>query len=183
MTPGTILLRRQEHDWPPEDDQSASLPATGEGALVVAVLDRQREALAGKLDGLDEDQVRRQLPTSSLSLLSLIKHVTMVEIVLFQLRFAGSPPPGVALPIDWDASWRLDPDDTIERILAGYADAVAHSRRLVGPEPDLATPARDPGDQAGMTLRWIMLHMIEETARHIGHADLLRFAIEHEIRL
>lgn len=174
--PGAI---RQERDWPPGLDHRDPPPTAPGGAVMVAVLDRPRETLTGNLAGLTEHQMRRR-PPSKLSLLSLIKHEPTVEIVLFQHRFAGAPLPGLTLPIDWAASWRLAPEDTRETVLAGYAAAVAASRRLTGPSPDLTQAARDPGDQPGMTLRWIMLHLIEESGRHLGHADLIRDAIERE---
>lgn len=153
--------------------------AAPEQAMTEAFLDWQRDTLRCKLAGLTDEQLRWQHQPSGLTLLGLAKHLTMVETVWFQVRFAGITPPSVTQPIDWDAHWRIEPDETTGAILAGYAGAIERSRAItVAAAPD--DVAANAPRQPGLTLRWVLLHMIEETARHNGHADLIREAIDGE---
>ena len=145
--------------------------------MAVAWLQRLRDTIMCKLDGLDEEQVRQTHAPSSLTLLGLIKHLTDVERTWFRERFAGEDPPNADA---WSAerSWRIEPDDTTASIVAAYRAECAASDRIVqahGPD-DIA--ARTPPHREGVTLRWILMHMVQETARHVGHADLLRESID-----
>ena len=112
------------------------------------------------------------MPSAS-TLLGIVKHLAYVERSWFQLRFAGETVtfPWTKDEADKDLDFRIDPSDTIENITAFYQQEIARSRAIVGPASldDLARNMENP-----RSLRWIMVHMIEETARHAGHADILR---------
>ena len=142
-------------------------------------LDYQREALIAKVQGLSDEQARMTPTVSSLSLLSLIKHSAIWERRWFQVIVAGRSFPG-----EW-------PEVRSER---GGRDLSAHRRRhdrvgrrrLPGADRrsheildsfDLDAPCAWP-EMADQNLRWVALHLIEETARHAGHADIIRETID-----
>lgn len=146
---------------------------TGELDTAVAFLDFTRECVVKKLDGLDADDVRRVLVGSGTSLLGLVRHLTDGERFWFgyQLTGVGSEP-------DWDAHMQAEPDRPIAEVIADYRAACAESNvaiRGVG-EPDAF--AVRPVDGEPKTLRWTLAHMTSETARHAGHADILRELID-----
>jgi uncharacterized damage-inducible protein DinB len=150
---------------------------------LTAFLDYQRETVLQKADGLTREQLAQRLPPSELTLGGLLNHLARVEDVWFRVRFAGLPPAewraGVDPAVDPDREFRtaadVDPDVLRDR----YRTACRASREVVAGAADLdqlsVLPRRDGGL---IDLRWILLHMIEETARHAGHADLLRESID-----
>jgi hypothetical protein len=149
----------------------------GERDTLVGFLDYQRATLLWKCAEVgSEDLVRRAVPTSNLSLIGIVRHMTLVEWSWFEERFAGlSVPPPISMDDDVDADFNdLDPA-RIEEDFDRFDAQCAISRTITaGADLDqLATTTRDP-----LTLRWILVHMIEEYARHNGHADLLREAID-----
>src|SRR6476646_9092571 len=128
-------------------------------AQLTAFLDFQRETVLGKTEGLTAEQMAQALPPSSMTLGGLLNHLALVEDSWFRVRFAGLPDDELWAGIDWDA----DPDYEF--------------RTAADVSPDqLSAVARRNGEH--FDLRWMLLHMIEETARHAGHADLLREAID-----
>jgi len=150
---------------------------------LTAFLDYQRETMQLKAEGLTRDQLAQPLPPSSLTLGGLLNHLAKVEDVWFRVRFAGLPTAAwradAASPAepDWDftTAGSLEPEELRER----YREACAASRAVVAQAPDLDRPSAQPRrDGPHVDLRWILLHMIEETARHAGHADLLRESID-----
>ena len=146
-----------------------------EKELLLAFLDQQRDVIVWKLDGLTDDQLRqRPLTPSGLYLLGLVKHVAGVEQYYLCAIF-GRP----AEPFSLAASdnLELEEGDTTDSVLAYYARARAASDRAIT-ELDLDSTATTwLGDT--VTLRWAILHVFEETARHAGHADLIREHIDH----
>ena len=142
-------------------------------------LDYQREALIAKLQGLTDEQARMTPTASSLSLLSLIKHSAIWERRWFQVIVAGR-----SFPDKWpevrseqvDHTFQLTEDDTVETVIADYRDQIAASQAILG-SFDLDAPCAWP-EMANQNLRWVALHMIEETARHAGHADIIRETID-----
>ena len=155
-------------------------PLTGtELEMLNTFLDYHRATLLWKVSGVsDEDLRRKAVPTSTMSLLGLVKHLAYVERSWFQRWFKNED---VFFPWtgeDPDADWRIEPEETTENIIRLYNEEVEKSRRIVGAAglDDLAARAGSEGERA--SLRWIMFHMIEETARHNGHADLLREALD-----
>ena len=138
-------------------------------------LDFQRATLLGKLDGLDEEQLRRPMTPSGLSLLGLVKHLAATEHGWFLNRYAGLPDPspfGDDPDDDPDDDFRIAPDETADGIVAAYLRTCQRARELID-GGDLDAVVRLPGG-ASVNLRAIVLHMIQETARHDGHADIMR---------
>lgn len=117
---------------------------------------------------------------SSLSLMGLLKHSALWERRWFQVIVAGRPLPGEwpeAEVQDWqDEDFRVDEQDTVKRWTAFFEEQVAISREIVA-GLGLEAPCRR-SDLVDRNLRWVLLHMIEETARHAGHADIIRESID-----
>jgi uncharacterized damage-inducible protein DinB len=151
-------------------------PTVGpEKVMLEAFLDYHRATLLQKVSGVSDADLRRQLVPSLTTLLGLVKHLAYVERSWFQIVFAGED-----LPVPWtkddpDPDFRIASGETTEEILALYREQVARSRAITA-AASLDDLARSPGREC--TLRWIMVHMIEETARHNGHADILRELID-----
>lgn len=142
---------------------------------LVRFLDFQRQTVASKLEGLSREEALRSPVPSGTSLLALVKHLTHVERFWFQAVFAGRETGFPWTDDDPDADWRVEDGETVDALLAGYREAVSESDRIIaGVAPDdLSRHA-----EHRFTLRWILLHMIEETARHAGHADILREQVD-----
>ncbi|GIH76512.1 DinB family protein [Planobispora longispora] len=166
------------------DDQGRPEPplAADEAATLTGFLDYQRATLAWKCSGLDAAGLRATVGPSSMTLGGLLKHLSYVEDLWFSRWLHGRAPEP-----PWDAvDWKTDPDwdwhsaagDTPEQLHALWQGAVARSRSLVAEAlagGGLEQPARRSWpDGKTPSLRWILVHMIEEYARHNGHADLLR---------
>jgi hypothetical protein len=154
-------------------DHETPALAAGPGETLLAFLDYLREAVARKLDGLQEEEARRPLVPSGTSLLGLVKHLTVVESYWVERRFAGlETTPVTQAP---DAGFALAPDDTVAGVLAAYRATVGRANALVAGR-SLDTPlARG---RRGQTLTWVLVHLVEETARHAGHADILRELVD-----
>ncbi len=146
--------------------------AADERELLSGFLDWYRETLLWKVRGLSDDQLTRRLVRSQTTLLGLVKHLGYVERNWFQIGFNGEDLPNLSSETDPDPDFRIEPDETPARIVAFYREQIARSQAIVAGSR-LDDVARRPGSKP-YTLRWILLHMIEETARHAGHADILR---------
>jgi hypothetical protein len=129
----------------------------------MALLQFQRESLLRKLTGLDEEAARRRLVGSETTLLWLVKHLTRAELMWLGLRFAGHD---IDLPDE-----TVLPSDTVESVSADYRAACARADAIAA-AAGLDEPCRRHPEPAN--LRWVLMHMLEETARHAGHADILR---------
>ena len=124
------------------------------------------------------DLQRRPIPTSSLSLLGLIRHMTLVEQIWFQLRFAGlDVTEYYRRANDRDADFNDLDSASLDEVLANYDTATAASLLACEGHALDERVARITNDR-DVDLRWIYIHMIEEYARHLGHADLLRELID-----
>jgi hypothetical protein len=162
---------------PPRPEVPISGP---ERSQLEAWLDFHRATLLHKCDGLGAAQLKeRPVPTSSLSLLGMLRHMTQVEQVWFSLRFAGHE---TSLYYgdegDRDADFNDLESAALEEVIDLYLHAIKTSRE-VATGHDLDELAKKPGRQGGhVDLRWIYMHMSEEYARHCGHADLLREMID-----
>jgi uncharacterized damage-inducible protein DinB len=149
-----------------------------EREMLDAWLDYHRDTLAIKCDGLDDAQLReRSVSPSSLSLLGLIRHMAEVERNWFR-RVLGreDAPPIYYTEDDPDGDFdNVDGADVAEAFATWRAEC-AHARELTVAAPSLEVT----GERRGRTvsLRWILVHMIEEYARHNGHADLIRERID-----
>ncbi|KFG08610.1 MULTISPECIES: DinB family protein [Streptomyces] len=154
-----------------------------EPAMLEAWLDFHRATLALKCSGLTDEQSRRAAAApSAMTLLGLVQHMAEVERTWFQRVFAGRPVPPVFGQDNADG-FALRPERGLDEATALWREQVARGRELIAGVP-LDTVGRLSEQEAGhvgepgVSLRWIMVHMIEEYARHNGHADLLRELID-----
>jgi uncharacterized damage-inducible protein DinB len=170
------------------DEQGRPTPpdAGGETDTLLGFLDFQRATLAWKCEGLDAAGLAATVAASSMTLGGMLKHLAFVEDWWCSRWLYGrdAAPP-------WDTvDWAADPDwdwhsaaaDTPEQLMALWRDAVARSRALVAEAladsgPD-RTARRTDSRGVAPSLRWILFHLIEEYARHNGHADLIREAVD-----
>ena len=141
-----------------------------ERELLTFFLDDQRGAVARKLAGLDDADARRTTTPTGTTLLGVVKHLTFVEERWFAHHLLGGP----RSDNDADRSFVLTPDDTVASVVAAYEAECQRSRDATR-ATDLEAPVLVPHHHHGaVTLRWILLHMIDETGRHLGHLDILR---------
>jgi uncharacterized damage-inducible protein DinB len=150
---------------------------------LTSVLDHQRETMLRKTDGLTREQLAQPLPPSSLTLGGLLNHLALVEDSWFRVRFSGLPDDELWAGIDWDADpdyeFRTAAEVGPEELRRRYREACARSRAVVDAAESLDQLSVEKRRNGQLfDLRWVLLHLIEETARHAGHADLLREAID-----
>jgi len=149
-----------------------------ERPALAAWLDSQRQTLLWKIDGLDDEQLRRVMVPSGLCLLGLVKHLAAVEHGWFVVNFAATGEPHMFDSADDpDLDFHVQPEETTEQIVAGYRRACERSREIYARAQSLDQTFTHPR-RGTMDLRWLMIHMIEETARHNGHADIMRELID-----
>lgn len=141
-----------------------------ERETLAALLQFQRNSLVRKVDGVDDEAARRLLVGSGTTLLWLMKHMARAESLWVLGRFAGLD---VALPED-----AVHPDDTLPAAVETYRATSMEVDAVVAGAPSLDELCRDAGDGAPVNLRWVLGHLLEETARHAGHADILRELID-----
>ncbi|WP_448319389.1 DinB family protein [Streptomyces sp. CO7] len=157
-----------------------------EAAAVLGALERQRATLAWKCSGLDASGLRATLGTSALTLGGLLKHLAHVEDNHFARLWLGSPVGAPWSDVDWDSTpdwdYRSAAEDSPEQLRALWQASVARSRAVV--DEALATGGLDQlGAYTTRTgerpnLRRILLDLVEEYARHAGHADLIRESVD-----
>ena len=176
----TVIASAPERVWPPYRD--------GERAAVEAWLEFHRATLLIKCAGLSAEQLgRRSVPPSALSLRGLVRHMAEVERGWFRRVLAGEQiTPLYCGPGDEDGDFDgvgRDPDEpdletAVAREFAVLAEQVEASRTLAAAHDSLDDVGAGQRHGERVSLRWILLHMIEEYARHNGHADLLRERID-----
>ncbi len=151
-----------------------------EREMLEAWLDFHRITLERKCSGLSLEQLRRRaVPPSALSLLGLVRHMADVELGWFRRALANEDaPPHYRSDADRNAAFdRVDTADVAEAFATWRAEC-AHARTVVASFSDLDEMGRDAARPGRPSVRWVLLHMIEEYARHNGHADLLREVID-----
>ena len=149
----------------------------GEFTTLTTFLDYLREVVVHKLEGVDESGLRAVLVASQGTTLGgIIHHLAHVERWWFQQVYAGADLEYPWTDDDPDGDFRVPADATAESLIALYRECCSRSREVVAARPDLDHAVARPGSTSGrmFSLRWILVHMIEETARHAGHLDLLR---------
>ena len=139
-------------------------------------LDYHRATLLMKIDGVSDEDLRRPMTPSGTSLLGMVKHLAYVERWWFQKDFLDRDVSAPWTEEDPDADFRIEPDESTQEIVDLYQRECQISRDIVAAASldDLAARAK----RKDFSLRWIVVHMIEETARHNGHADILRETID-----
>ena len=150
-----------------------------------AWLDFHRHTLTQKSAGLSQTQLAQTLGPSTLSLGGLLKHMALVEDNWFSVVLLGHEDAAPWLGVDWDddPDWefRTAADDSPEVLLGLLDDAITASDRIlyeIGDNLDLLAERKRGKTAESFDLRWILIHMIEEYARHNGHADLIRESID-----
>jgi uncharacterized damage-inducible protein DinB len=171
---------------PPPDTRIDPPLRADEVATLRAFLDYHRETFRWKCRGLTQEQLAQSLPPTDMTLGGMMKHLAVVESGWFEETFAG----GSLMPpfdtVDWDADrdweWHTARDDSPEELFAVFDEAVRRADAVIdgaladrGLESESAEPSRQGG---AFSLRWILVHLIEEYARHNGHADLIRESID-----
>jgi len=157
-------------------------PVTSERDGLLAYLAQQRYVIRLAAYGLTDDQARVQLVPGGLSVGGLIKHVANVENgwidTVLQL-------PSDASEADYEAGFSLGPDETLAGVIDRYDEVAARTESVVAGIDDLGQPVpvpKDvpwfPDDVEAWSVRWVLLHLIQETARHAGHADIAREAVD-----
>ena len=163
---------------PPALPGGRRIPPYGvaEKDMLAAYLDFHRATLKWKIEGLSEDDAKRSMTPSGTNLLGIVKHVAYVDRWWFQDVFAGRDCEYPWTDEDPDADFRIEPGETIESVFGLYDAECEKSRAIVAAASldDVAARVKE----RGYTLRWIVLHMIEEIARHNGHADIVRELID-----
>jgi uncharacterized damage-inducible protein DinB len=150
----------------------------GERAMLESWLEYHRATLAWKCEGLDDAQLReRAVPPSPLSLLGLVRHMADVERSWFRRVLGGENVPGIYWTDD-DPDGDFDNVDAadVQEAFATWRAECEHARRNAAAADSLDVTGQRRGET--VTLRWILVHMIEEYARHNGHADFLRERID-----
>ncbi|MBM0258221.1 DinB family protein [Micromonospora sp. 4G55] len=141
--------------------------------MLTAFLDFHRGIVLRKVRGLADVDARRRLVPSATTLAGLLQHLTLIERNWFPILL--DPAPGEVFPTaeeDAAASFAVDEGETLDALVDAYERACARSREVAARFPlDHVVPHPQLGE---VSLRWILVHMIEETARHAGHADILR---------
>ncbi len=148
-------------------------------------LDVQREALLAKTEGLDREQMAQLHPPSTLTLVGLLYHLSLAEEDWMEIHFLGQPDRDPFAGADWDADadwqFRVPAEVGPEQLRQRYREACDRSRAVVRQATGLEQLSVKPVRGKHFSLRWVLLHLIEETARHAGHADLLREAIDGSV--
>ncbi|MEV4347420.1 DinB family protein [Actinoplanes sp. NPDC049596] len=156
------------------ETQRKPVPRNDDGEIdtALAFLDFARESVLKKAEGLGDEQLRKVLVPTGTNLLGLIAHLTDGERYWFAYTVAGEkldePDFEMAVPEGVSPA----------AVIAGYQAAIEHSNAIVRAAGDVTAPVHHPVDGQFLSLRWVLAHMTSETARHAGHADILRELID-----
>jgi uncharacterized damage-inducible protein DinB len=147
-----------------------------EPALLAGFLDWYRTVVVHKVQGLSWDEATRVMTPTGMSPLGIVAHLAAVEVGWFAETFAGE-----AVDPDWEdhGEFRLRATDSVDSIIAEYEAACARSRTIADKAGSLDALSTIADQYRGhVSLRWILVHMLEETARHAGHLDIMREQID-----
>ena len=157
-------------------------PHTDERALLLAYIAQQRDGIRNAAHGLTDAQARLTPTAGTLSIGGLVKHVAATEQHWIDMVLQR---PGTGSEGEYADGFRLRDDETLAGALDRYARVAAETEQVVNDIADLAQPVPVPkgvpwfpDDVEAWSVRWVLLHLIEETARHAGHADIVREAID-----
>ena len=169
------------------DDRVRPPLRADEATTLRAFLNYHRDTLRWKCAGLTQRQLAQGLPPTDMTLGGLLKHLAVVESAWFEETFAGVSPMPPFDTVDWDADrdweWHTARDNTPEELYALFDEAVRRAdavidEALAGAGLDAESQETDRREGTPFSLRRIIVHMIEEYARHNGHADLIRESID-----
>ena len=156
-------------------------PVADEREGLLAYLAQQRDVIRIAAYGLTDEQARAAPTASTLSIGGLIKHVAPLEHGWIDIVLQQSQQP----VDDYESNFRFGPDETLDGVLAGYDEVTRRTEAVIAEIPDLgqAVPVPQgvpwfPDDVDAWSVRWVLLHLIEETARHAGHADMVRESLD-----
>ena len=161
--------------------------AADERTTLLAFLDSHRDTLRRKTEGLDAAQLAATLAPSDLTLGGMLKHLAYVEDWWIGVNLVGLAPHAPFDDVDWDADgdwdWHSAVEQTPAELRALFDAFVARSDALVADTDslDVIAQRRHPHSGDGPSLRWILVHLIEEYAQHNGHADLIRQSIDGRV--
>jgi uncharacterized damage-inducible protein DinB len=154
----------------------------GERETLEGFLDWYRAVVERKIEGVATDDAKRVRTPTGMSALGILNHLGWVERGWFRETFAGEDVESRDGDGGNSAEFAVGDDETVESVLAFYRAEVEEARRVAREAPSLdALSARETTFRDQVTLRWIMVHMIEETARHAGHLDLMREEIDGQV--
>lgn len=156
-----------------------------EREMLISFLDYYRAVMIDKASGLSESQLHSRLAPSTLTLGGMLNHLAVVEHWWFSECFKGEDreEPWASAPWDEDPDWELNTANEIPtaELFDRYAMAIERSRAVLATVEDLEDRSARTNDSGEpWSMRWILVHMIEETARHAGHADLIRESLDGE---
>jgi hypothetical protein len=161
------------------ETQRSPVPRNDGGELdtALAFLSFARESVLKKTEGLDDEQLRRVMVDTGTSILGLVRHVTVSEKWWFGYHLIGryDDDPDEKT---WDFEMVVPVGATSAEIIQGYRDAIAESDGILSGCNDPEVLTARAVDDAPKSLRWVLAHMTSETARHAGHADILREQID-----
>jgi hypothetical protein len=144
--------------------------------MLESMLDFYRATVVNKVAGLTDAQAATAtVSPSTLTATTVVKHLAGTERFWFSIDFAGLDVPWPWTDDDLHSNFRTEPGDTLAAVVADYVEECGRSRRSVA---DAELDDRARGEGMEFTLRYAMIHMIQETARHCGHLDLLREATD-----
>jgi uncharacterized damage-inducible protein DinB len=165
---------------PDDDPREGGVATLDERSTLVEYLRRYRLTLDMKCADLDAEQLaRRSVPPSTMSLLGLVRHLAEVERSWFRRELAGQEAPNLyCSKADRDGDWNGAVADqaVVDEAWRAWREEVAFAERYVADTADLGARG-----VTGVTVREVLVHMIEEYARHCGHADLLRERIDGRV--
>jgi uncharacterized damage-inducible protein DinB len=157
------------------ESQRERVPLNDDGELdtALAFLSFARSCVVKKVDGLDEEQLRRRLVVSDTTMLGLVQHLTDGERYWFGYTLAGN-----RRYADVDFTMVVAQDRSADQVIADYRTAITESDKHIRAADDLDARTAHPVNDEPRTLRWVLAHMTSETVRHAGHADILRELID-----
>ena len=155
-------------------------PVADEREGLLAYLAQQRDAIRNAAFGLTDEQARATPTPSALSVGGLVKHVAAMERGWIDIILQRPSPES-----DYEADFRLGPDETMTQVLAAYDEVAKQTEEVIAAIGDLGQPVPVPqgvpwfpDDVDAWSVRWVLLHLIEEVARHAGHADIVRECVD-----
>jgi uncharacterized damage-inducible protein DinB len=153
------------------------VPLTGEEKESLrTALQRHRDAAVWKLRGLDDEQLRRPMTPSGMTMLGLTKHMAWVQMGWFRGTFGYPVDTFEFDPADPDKEFRVEPGETTAEVIAFFERSATGSDQVLD---DLGLEARGTAwTGQTVTLRWVLIHLVEEFARHTGHLDIMRELID-----